>query len=180
MTDEKAWVDHRVRTYFAGMDLSERLALRRRIRGAIDDDGARRERGRRTVGLPERLRRRPHDTPSEEQICTLFALSGPWSWQNIRATDAERAIERLETELGHPTDRGAAMASVRGVLHLTRQEVRHRELAGAIDAAAEARGRAVTGPARARTTARSNELSRQWLVAVVARRPRSRSPKGPR
>jgi hypothetical protein len=169
VTSEQEWIEHRVRTYFAGMDRGERVALGRRVRAAIDDDGARRERCRRAVGLGEHLRRRPREGPSAEQICALFALSGPWSWQNIRGTDAEQAIERLDAERGRQTDRGAAMDSVRAVLHLTQREVRRRELAGAIGAAAEARGRAVMGVARQLATARSDELSRQWLAAIIAR-----------
>jgi hypothetical protein len=185
VTSEQEWIEHRVRTYFAGMDLGERVALGRRVRAAIDDDGARTERCRRAVGLSDRLRRSPRDGPSAEQICALFALSGPWSWQNIRGTDAEQAIERLDAERGRPTDRSAAMASVRAVLQLTQQEVRRRELAGAIGAAAEARGRAVMGVARQLTAARSDELSRQWLASIIARPGgtrwrRRRSADGPR
>jgi hypothetical protein len=60
------------------------------------------------------------------------------------------------------------VASVRSALGLTQQTVRHRELAGAIDAAAEARERALTSTARQRTTARSDELSKEWLAGVVA------------
>jgi hypothetical protein len=168
VTDEQEWVDHRVRTYYAGMDPTERAALGYRIRWAIDDDGARRERARRMVGLADRLRHHPHDSATEEEISTIFALSGPWSWQTIRGADAEQAIERLEAERGRPTDRSAAVASVRSALGLTQQTVRHRELAGAIDAAAEARERALTSAARQRTTARSDELSREWLAGVVA------------
>ena len=168
MTGEQEWVDHRVRAYYAGMVPRERAALGYRIRWAIDDDGARRERARRMVGLKDRLRHHPRDSATEEEISTIFALSGPWSWQTIRGPDAEQAIERLEAERGRPTDRSAAVASVRSVLGLTQQVVRHRELEGAIHAAAEARGRAVTRAARERAAARSDELSKEWLAAVVA------------
>jgi hypothetical protein len=120
------------------------------------------------VGLRDRLRHRPHDSATEEQISTILALSGPWSWRTIRGADAEQAIEQLEAERGSSTDRGAAVASVRSVLGLTQQTVRHRELEGAIDAAAEARLRALTRTARQRTTARSDELSKEWLAGVVA------------
>lgn len=115
-------------------------------------------------GLADRLRHHPHDSATEEEISTIFALSGPWSWQTIRGAAAEQAIDRLEAELGCPTDRSAAVASVRSVLGLTQQTVRHRELEGAIDAAAEARERALTRAARQRTTARSDELSKEWLA----------------
>jgi len=169
VTDEQEWVGHRVRTYYAGMDPRERAALDHRVRWAIDDDGARRERARRMVGLAGRLRHQPHDSVTEEQISTIFALSGPWSWQTIRGADAEQAIERLEAERGRRTDRGAAVASVRAVLGLTRRAVRHRELEGAIEAATEAQGRALTRVARQRTTARTDELCREWLAPVVAR-----------
>jgi len=168
VTDEQEWVDHRVRTYYAGMDPRERAALDHRVRGAIDDDGARRERARRMMGLAGRLRHHPHGSATEEEISTIFALSGPWSWQTIRGADAEQAIEQLEAERGRPTDRSAAVASVRWMLGLTQQTVRHRELEGAIDAAAEARLRALTSTARQRTTARSDELSKEWLAGVVA------------
>ena len=126
------------------------------------------------VGLAGRLRHDSHDSVTEEQISTIFALSGPWSWQTIRAADAAQAIERLEAERGRLTDRGAAVASVRSVLGLTRQAVRHRELEGAIDAASEAQGRALTRVARQRTTARTDELCREWLAAVVAPSSRTR------
>ena len=169
MTDERRWIDHRVRTYYAGMDAKERAALDYRVRWAIDDDGARRERARRMVGLAGRLRHHPRDSVTEEAISTIFALSGPWSWQTIRGVDAEHAIERLEAERGRRADRGAAVASVRSVLGLTEQGVRHRELEGAIEAATEAQGRALTRVARQRTTARTDELCREWLAAVVAR-----------
>jgi hypothetical protein len=163
VTDEQEWIAHRVRAYYAGMDRTERAALDYRVRWAIDDDGARREKARRTVGLADRLRQRPHDSATEEQISTIFALSGPWSWQTIRAADADQAIERLEAERGRRTDRGAAVASVRRVLGLTRQVVRHRELEGAIDAAMQARARAVTVVARRRTSARTDELCSEWI-----------------
>lgn len=176
MTDEREWVDQRVRTYYAGMDPRERAALDHRVRWAIDDDGARRERARRMVGLAGRLRHDSHDSATEEQISTIFALCGPWSWQTIRGADAQQAIERLEAERGRRTDRGAAVASVRSVLGLTPRAVRHRELEGAIDAATEAQGRALTTVARRRTTARTDELCREWLAAVVAAPRRTRSP----
>jgi hypothetical protein len=163
VADEQTWVDHRVRTYYTRMGPRQRAALDHRVRRAIDDDGGRRERARRTVGLADRLRHRPHGSATEEQISTIFALSGPWSWQTIRGADAEQAIERLEAERGRRTDRGAAVASVRAVLRLTDKAVRHRELEGAIDAASEARERAVTRGARQRTTARTDELCREWL-----------------
>jgi hypothetical protein len=169
VTDERAWVDHRVRTYYAGMDPRERAGLDHRVRWAIDDDGARRERDRRMAGLAGRLRHHPHDSVTEEEISTIFALSGPWSWQTIRGADAEQAIDRLEAERGRRTDRGAAVASVRSVLGLTEQVVRHRQLEGAIEAATEAQGRALTRVARQRTTARTDELCSEWLAAVVAR-----------
>ena len=60
MTDERRWIDQRVRTYYAGMDAKERAALDHRVRWAIDDDGARRERARRMAGLAGRLRHHPH------------------------------------------------------------------------------------------------------------------------
>jgi len=167
VTDEQEWVDHQVRTYYGGMDARERAALAYRVRGAIDDDGARRERARRTVGLADHLRRCPHDSATEEEISTIFALSGPWSWQTIRAADAEQAIARLEAERGCGTDRSAAVVSVRSVLGLTRQAVRHRELEGAIDAAAEARRRAVTRDAHRWATARTDELGKEWAAALA-------------
>jgi hypothetical protein len=169
VTDEQEWVDHRVRTYSAGMDPRERAGLNHRVRRAIDDDGARRERARRMVGVAGRLRHRPHDSATEEEISTIFALSGPWSWQTIGRADAEQAIERLEAERECRTDRSAAVASVRSVLGLTQQAVRHRELEGAIDAATEAQGRALTWTARQRTAARTDELCRERLAAAVAR-----------
>ena len=169
MTDEQEWVDHQVRTYYAGMDARERAALDYRVRWAIDDDGARRERARRMVGLADRLRRRPHESATEEEISTIFALAGPWSWQTIRRADAEQAIERLEAERGRRTDRSAAVASVRSVLGLTQQTVRHRELVGAIDAAAQAQGRTLTRAARQWAAARTDELGKEWLADVVAR-----------
>jgi hypothetical protein len=168
VTDEREWVDHQVRTYYTGMDPRERAALDHRIRYAIDDDGARRERARRMVGLEGRLRHHPSDTATEEEISTIFALSGPWCWQTIGGADAERAIERLEAERGRRTDRCAAVASVRSALGLTARTVRQRELEGAIDAAEEARSRALTKTARQRTTARSDELSKEWLAGLIA------------
>ena len=164
MTDEQEWVDHRVRAYYAGMDARERAALDHRIRGAIDDDGARSERARGMEGLAGRLRRDPHDGATEEEISTIFALAGPWSCQTVRGTDAERAIDRLEAERGRPTDRGAAVASIRSVLGLTPQTVRRRGLDGAIHAATEAQGRALTRTARERATARTDELCKEWAV----------------
>jgi hypothetical protein len=151
------------------MDPRERAGLDQRVRSAIDDDGARHERARRMVGLAGRLRHHPHDSATEEEISTIFALSGPWSWQTIGGADAERAIERLEAERERRTDRSAAVASVRSVLGLTQQAVRHRALEGAIAAATEAQGRALTRAARERTTARTDELCREWLAAAVAR-----------
>jgi hypothetical protein len=121
------------------------------------------------VGLAGRLRHGPHDSATEEEVSTIFALSGPWSWQSIGGADAEHAIERLEAERECRTDRSAAVASVRSVLGLTQRAVRHRELEGAIDAATEAQGRALTRAARQRTTARTDELCKEWLAAVVER-----------
>jgi len=167
VADEQEWVDHRVRTYYAGMDAKERGALNYRVCCAIDDDGARRERARPTVGLADCLRRRPHDSATEEAISTIFALSGPWSWQAIRGADAEQAIDRLEAERGRRTDRSAAVASVRLVLGLTEQMVRDRTLEGAIHAAAEAQRRTVTRMARVRAMARTAELCKQWGVMDV-------------
>ena len=119
------------------------------------------------MGLADRLRRRPHDSATEEAISTIFALSGPWSWQAIRGTDAEQAIDRLESERGRRTDRSAAVASVRSVLGLTEQMVRDRTLEGAIHASAEAQGRTVTRMARERAMARTADLCRQWGVMDV-------------
>ena len=167
MTDEQEWVDLRVRTYYAAMDSRERAGLDHRVSGAIVDDGARRERARRMVGLADCLRHRPHDSATEEEVSTLFALSGPWSWQTIRGADAEHAIDRLEAERGHSTDRGAAVASVRSVLGLTEVTVRRRELDGAVDAATAAQGRAVTMRARERATARTDELCAEWATVVA-------------
>jgi hypothetical protein len=167
VTDEQEWVEHRVRTYYAGMDPRERAELDHRVVGAIGDDGARGERARRMVGLADCLRHHPHDSATEEEISTLFALSGPWSWQTICGADAEHAIDRLEAERGHSTDRGAAVASVRSMLGLTKETVRRRELDGAIEAATAAQGRAVTRRARERASARTDELCEQWAALAA-------------
>jgi hypothetical protein len=182
VTDEQAWIDHRVRTYYAGMDPGDRAALDYRVRWAIDDDGARRERARQMVGLVV-LRHRSHHTATEEEVSTIFALSGPWSWQSIRGADAEQAIERLEAERGRPNGprRGGGECS----LGARPDPAGGSPLGarGAIDAAAQARERAVTTTARQRTTARSDELSREWLAAVahpnMTRRRRSRPTEPP-